>query len=76
LWSIIAKTRVSAARASRAGCNYWEDQWYRQRIRTCRAQDPVARVEVGEHALVDQVATNGPTGASVAGTKPIVRSLL
>jgi hypothetical protein len=27
----------------------------------------------GEHALADPIALNGPTGASVAGTKPIMR---
>jgi hypothetical protein len=35
-----------------------------------RPQDAVDRVEGGEHGLADQVATNSPTGASVAGTKP------
>ena len=39
------------------------------------SQDAVDRIEAGQYALADQVATNSPTGASVAGTKPIIRSL-
>ena len=36
-------------------------------------QDAVDRVGAGVHAFADQVATNSrPTGASVAGTKPII----